>query len=310
MRLKDSLQQLFGDEGRIVKRHPVGGGDINTSSILILDGGMTVFLKENKASLEQMFAAEALGLKALREVATYSSAPPVPQVLAWGADEHRSYLLLEVIPSGKLKSAEDFGRSMAALHREGRSEQCGFDSDNWIGSTPQKNDTGSSWHDFFRDRRLAYQWQLARRKGFGDNSAEKQMQSVLRRIPELLPSPDDDRLSLLHGDLWGGNWLAGQDGRAWLIDPAVYYGHREADMAMTQLFGGFPSGFHYAYEEAWPLTPGFPERRDLYNLYHLLNHVNLFGSSYWRGARDIVAPVCLEGKSESGIAPHRWWSYG
>ncbi len=289
MKLKDSLLQLFGDEGRIVKRQPVGGGDINISSILILDGGTAVFLKENQASLEPMFVAEALGLKALGEVAAYSAAPPVPKALAWGADGHHSYLLLELIPSGKLKSAEDFGRAMAALHREGRSEQCGFGSDNWIGSTPQRNDTCSSWHDFFRDMRLGCQWQLARRKGFGDNSSEKNMQSVLRRIPELLPPPDDERPSLLHGDLWGGNWLAGQDGRAWLIDPAVYYGHREADMAMTRLFGGFPSGFHHAYDEAWPLTPGYSERRDLYNLYHLLNHVNLFGSGYWRGARDIIA---------------------
>lgn len=288
MNLETILLQLFGDGGRIVSRRSVSGGDINAAAQLTLAEGREVFIKENRADLENMFIAEALGLRALGEVSKRSSSPPVPEVLAWGQDGTRAFLLLQSIPTGKLKSGEDFGRAMAALHREARRDECGFDSDNWIGSTVQINKAQASWLDFFRDRRLGEQWALLRRNGFGDTQSEKDMQSLLKHLPKLLPDVDDGRPSLLHGDLWGGNWLAGQDGRAWLIDPAVYYGHREADIAMTQLFGGFPPGFYRAYAETWPMQAGFAERRDIYNLYHLLNHVNLFGSGYWMGAKDII----------------------
>ncbi len=288
MVLEHTLERLYGSEGTIIKRQPVSGGGINTTALLTLAGGQIVFIKENHADLERMFTAEASGLQTLGEIAARHSSPPVPRVLAWGQDGDKAFLLLQAIPTGKIKCGKDFGRAMAVLHREARQEKCGFESDNWIGSTPQKNKGQSAWLNFFRDERLGCQWQLLRKNGFGDARTEKDMHSLLKRLPDLLPDVDDGKPSLLHGDLWGGNWLADNEGRAWLIDPAVYYGHREADIAMTQLFGGFPAGFYDAYTEAWPLQPGFTERRDIYNLYHLLNHVNLFGSGYWMQSRSII----------------------
>ncbi|OQX29247.1 MAG: hypothetical protein B0D92_04730 [Spirochaeta sp. LUC14_002_19_P3] len=286
MNLNSALEQLYGADGRVLKRQAVGGGDINAAAVLSLGGGQKIFIKENSANLEAMFAAEALGLKALGEAAENS--PPVPKVLAWGVDGRRAFLLLELIPAGRLKSGQEFGRALAMLHREARQNECGFSADNWIGSTQQKNDLAPNWLEFFRDKRLLFQWELARKNGFANPVSERLMQSLLRRLPDLLPAPDDGQPSLLHGDLWGGNWMAGPDGRAWLIDPAVYYGHREADIAMTQLFGRFPPGFHQGYADAWPLEKGFGERKDLYNLYHLLNHLNLFGRGYWFQVQHIL----------------------
>lgn len=286
--LRNAIVSLTGQSVR--HSQPVSGGDINAASLLTLSDGTTLFLKENRKSLSLMFAAEADGLEALRSVREFpdSCSPPVPKPLAWGTDQNRSFLLIETVEGGSLKSARGFGTSLAALHRLGRSRQCGFHSDNWIGSTPQSNTFGDSWHDFFAHRRLEFQWKLAVQNGFGDSGTGRAMQSVLSRLSSLLPEPDGGQPSLLHGDLWGGNWMAGSDGRAWLIDPAVYYGHREADLAMTQLFGGFPAGFFEGYQESWPLEPGFPERKDLYNLYHLLNHLNLFGGSYYSSVRSII----------------------
>ena len=236
-----------------------------------------------------MFTAEAAGLNALSAVSALSASPPVPAPLAWGCEGRLSFLIMEEVVPGRLENGASFGRALSELHRHGRRDTCGFDGENRIGSNPQPNPGVKSWHQFFGEHRLLFQWSLARRNGYGDPSTEKAMESVIKRLPDLLPDVDGGKPSLLHGDLWGGNWMAGADGRAYLIDPAVYYGHREADLAMTELFGGFPSGFRRGYEESWPLNPGFPERRDLYNLYHLLNHLNLFGSTYWGGVRSIIS---------------------
>ena len=313
------MAQVFGADVRVTERRPVSGGDINRASRISLSSGETVFLKENRAELAPMFAAEAEGLRALAEAAAQSEAPPVPDVLGAGIDKGRAFLMLSYIPAARSAPGglgADFGRSLAALHRESRSDSCGFHADNWIGSTPQRNGAvggaleqrggesnsaksagglnsagGSSagWFEFFAEHRLGFQWALARRGGFGSPRTERALESLQKRLGELLPDVENGRASLLHGDLWGGNWLAGTDGRAWLIDPAVYYGHREADIAMTRLFGGFPPGFHAAYTEAWPLDKGFDERVDIYNLYHLLNHLNLFGSSYWGSVERILS---------------------
>ena len=287
--LEEAVRGLYGGDCRIESRRSVGGGDINAAAVLELTGGHRIFLKENRSDLAPMFAAEAVGLEALAKVGRRSGAPPVPAPLAWGTDGRWSFLLLEEVRSGRLKSGEAFGRALAALHREGRSGSCGFEGDNWIGSTPQPNGRMDDWRAFFAERRLGFQWRLARKRGYGDAAAERAMDSLLRKLPDLLPDVDDGRPSLIHGDLWGGNWMAGADGRAWLIDPAAYYGHREADLAMTELFGGFPAGFRDGYSEAWPLEPGYPERRDIYNLYHVLNHVNLFGGGYWSGAASTLS---------------------
>lgn len=284
--LSDAIELIAGPGCRIEHKRNVSGGDINTASILTLSDGRRLFLKGNSAALVPMFAAEASGLVAL--ISSSSRTPPVPGPLAWGAGGSGSFLLMEVVEPGRLASGEAFGESLAELHRLERSDTCGFNSDNWIGSTPQMNGRLESWYEFFAERRLGYQWRLARKNGYGDSGTDRKMESLLRRLPELLPDLDEHRSSLLHGDLWGGNWMAGADGRAWLIDPAVYYGHREADIAMTELFGGFPAGFREGYRNTWPMEPGFSDRRNLYNLYHLLNHLNLFGSSYWSGVRNTL----------------------
>jgi len=168
------------------------------------------------------------------------------------------------------------GRRLAALHRH-TGDGFGWHRDNTIGATPQPNDAAGDWIDFYRHRRLAFQLSLAARRGLGRRALAKG-ERILDRLPGFFPGYRPDP-SLLHGDLWGGNY-GYADGQPVLFDPAVYHGDREADLAMTELFGGFPAEFHAAYRETWPLDPGYPVRRTLYNLYHVLNHYNLFGGGY------------------------------
>jgi len=282
--LVDAVTEFSRRDVTIRHRRRVSGGDINETAIITLSDESQMFLKENRADLVMMFAAEAEGLLALGQ----AGIPPVPQPLGWGRDGSKSFLLLEVVESGRLKSAENFGSALAHLHRHLRNEKCGFPKDNWIGSTPQVNTPMLSWFEFFAECRLGYQWRLAHVNGYGNKALTRAMESLQSRLSQLLPDLDGGMASLLHGDLWDGNWMAGADGQAYLIDPAVYYGHREADLAMTRLFGGFPEGFYRSYHEAWPIESGFSERVPLYNLYHLLNHLNLFGASYMGRVREIL----------------------
>jgi len=154
----------------------------------------------------------------------------------------------------------------------------GLDHDNFIGANPQPNHPCNNWVDFFREQRLGYQMELARQRGYLSAKRGQSLETLLANLGNWLPAQPP--VSLLHGDLWGGNWLVTDMGEAALIDPAVYYGDREAELAFTELFGGFPSQFYAAYNEVWPLESGYGERKELYNLYHLLNHLNLFGESY------------------------------
>jgi fructosamine-3-kinase len=226
-----------------------------------------------------MFEKEALGLETLRAV---SEGPRVPHVLATGREGSFSFILMEYLEAREKQGDywECFGAELAGLHRSARNSLSGFSSDNYIGASPQKNSFMPSWTDFFRVNRLEYQLKLARDRGLADSKTSKVVSSVLNRLDSLLIEPDGGDASLLHGDLWGGNFIEGPEGKACLIDPAVYYGHREADLAMTELFGGFNRAFYQGYNAVWPLDPGYPERRDLYNLYHMLNHLNLFGAGY------------------------------
>jgi len=212
IRCGEKIHQTF-----FMGNRSVSGGDINIASILTLSNAGRVFVKENRAELVTMFSAEAEGLQELASAG--EEAPPVPRPLAWGVDESRAFLLMEVVEKGRLTSAEDFGASLAAMHRNKRSEFCGFSVGNRIGMSVQDNREMKSWYEFFRAQRLGYQWNMARQKGYGDRSAERLMQLLLNRLENLLPEPDEGLPSLLHGDLWGGNWIAGSDGRGWLIDP-------------------------------------------------------------------------------------------
>lgn len=277
--LTEALYAIEKDGCSVIGERTVSGGCINSCSILTLDTGRKLFIKRNNSEGEDMFLQESFGLCALASV---REAPPVPKVFSYGKDGIFSFLLMEYIePALKNKNFwEDFGRSLALMHKNGRSSECGFSQDNYIGASPQLNGPMEDWINFFRIRRLEYQVKMARDRGLADSSMTSLIQTVMDRLDHILIPCDVGGASLLHGDLWSGNFITGSQGRACIIDPAVYYGHREADLAMTRLFGAFDPVFYNAYNELWPVEPGAAERSDLYNLYHMLNHLNLFGGSY------------------------------
>jgi protein-ribulosamine 3-kinase len=266
-----AVQSALGD--RLTDVRPVSGGNINEAVSGRL-GGELVFLKYNRDGPAGMFEAEAAGLAALRSSKTLR----VPRTLAWSDDP--GFLALEHIAPSRGRGegvGEQLGRGLAQLHRSGTGA-FGFETDNFIGSLPQRNCADDSWVAFFTNARLRPQLEHAARTGALGEAQVRAVESLLERLPQLLP--DRPAPALLHGDLWGGNYLVGPAGEPVLIDPAVYRGHREVELAFTELFGGFDRAFYAAYEATWPLDPGYGERRDLYNTYPLLVHVNLFGGGY------------------------------
>ena len=229
-----------------------------------------------------MFEAEADGLAELRATGEVR----VPDVIDCGVMNGEAYLDLEPLELERPSqaAAARFGAQLANLHRHTQ-EQFGWFRDNTIGLTPQHNTPCSDWIEFFRQHRLGFQVELAISNGHGADVAELGGR-VSRRLPQLFEGYEP-QASLLHGDLWGGNWGA-VGGEPVVFDPAVYYGDRESDIAMTLLFGGFGRSFYAAYESAWPMAPGHHERLELYQLYHVLNHLNLFGGSYLGQAIDLL----------------------
>ncbi len=272
--IDSAISALFGPSVKVVDRQRVSGGDINRAYRLELSNGARVFLKCNRVGLLGMFTAEARGLEALRATGTIG----VPEPLAVGADGNDAFLIMEYLSPASRRADywETFGHELAALHRAECGSNFGFPTDNYIGSTPQQNAPMESWVAFFRERRLIPQMKLA--WGLLDERTRHDLARVTERLDALLPEPAFP--SLIHGDLWSGNAVCGPDGKAWIIDPAAYVGHFEAELAMTELFGGFPERFYRAYNEVNPIDPSYSTRRDLYNLYHLLNHLNLFGLPY------------------------------
>lgn len=225
----------------------------------------------DRAQLDN-FAAEADGLTALA-----AAGIRVPEVLCCGESGSEAFLVLEYLDLRVSGDYAALGRALALLH-SARGEFFGWQRDNYIGTTPQLNRRASSWTDFWRDSRLGPQLELASRKGLGASLLGK-AERLLDALPRLL-SGHTPSACLLHGDLWGGNAGFLEDGAPVLFDPAVYWGDREADSAMTELFGGFPRAFYSAYSAIAPLDSGYARRRPLYNLYHVLNHANLFGGGY------------------------------
>lgn len=269
-----ALSDHLGHAFHIDSFRPATGGSINRAYRMSGDGH-DFFVKFNRAGMLEMFAAEAEGLNALNA----SGAIRVPEALAWGETDAHAWLVTEYIAFGRSRAdtAEQFGRQLAAMHRT-TAERFGWHRDNTIGSTPQPNGWMNDWIAFYRERRLGFQLDLAARRGFGGSLQQKGA-----RLLEVLPAffaTYQPLPSLLHGDLWGGNQGTDTEGDPVIFDPAVYYGDREADLAMTSLFGGFSPDFYAAYHAAWPLDSGYGVRKTLYNLYHILNHANLFGSSY------------------------------
>jgi fructosamine-3-kinase len=247
------------------------------------------FVKSGAAADHARFVAEADGLAALRA----AGAIRVPQVIDCGSDGERARIVLEHLDLRPFTRASGaaFGQALAQLHRH-CGPRFGWHADNFIGPAPQQNTPADSWPLFFARYRLLPQLMLARANGM-----ERKLCEQGERIAEQTaafftgghPPP-----SLLHGDLWSGNAAALTDGTPVVFDPAVYYGDREADLAMTELFGGFPEAFYAAYREAWPLPDGFETRKTLYNLYHVLNHYNLFGGAYLNQARRMIERLLLE----------------
>ncbi|HET9699312.1 MAG TPA: fructosamine kinase family protein [Burkholderiales bacterium] len=264
----------------ITRRSSLGGGCIN-EACLVEGGGRRYFVKLNRADRAEMFAAEAEGLAEILATKTIR----VPEPVCHGADGGASWLVLEYLELGGRGDPRELGRMLARMHRvTGRG--FGWRRDNTIGSTPQPNTPGNDWIAFWREHRLGFQLRLAARNGLRgalQARGERLMGRLESFFRDYSPAP-----SLLHGDLWGGNHGYMVSGEPVVFDPAVYYGDREADLAMTELFGGFPSAFYAAYAEAWPLDSGYAVRKQLYNLYHLLNHANLFGGGYPAQAESVM----------------------
>ena len=288
--LRTHLRRLFGDDGELVADRPVAGGCIHEARLLRLSGGREVFLKSHASPPPGIFTAEAAGLRALGEAGVLR----VPEVLAVVDDgpDGSSFLLLEAVTVGPTRTGffEAFGAALARLHVAAQGSAWGFEHDNFLGATPQPNGFLASWPAFWAERRLGFQIDLARRRGLSDPELDDAVDRLLHRLPALLGGVDEAP-ALLHGDLWSGNYMVDDKGRPVLIDPATYYGHREAELAMCRLFGGFPSSFYAAYTEEGPLAPGHPERGRVYELYHLLNHLNLFGRSYRASCLSCLRPL-------------------
>jgi fructosamine-3-kinase len=259
----------------------IGGGCINTAALLE-DGGKRWFVKLNDASRLDMFEAERDGLRAMADTGSIR----VPRPLCCGVAGGQSFIVMEymALAGGGGATAERAGEQLAAMHRS-TAERFGWHRDNTIGATPQPNGWDQDWPRFWRDRRLGFQLGLAARNGHRGRLQQRggMLMERLGALFDRAPVP-----SLLHGDLWGGNFSGDADGNPVIFDPACYYGDREADIAMTELFGGFSARFYAAYNAVWPLDAGYETRKTLYNLYHVLNHLNLFGGGYATQAERMI----------------------
>jgi protein-ribulosamine 3-kinase len=282
------LAAALGLEIPSQQARPVGGGSINHSLRLETSRG-PVFIKCADPQALDMFEAEAVGLQALRD----AGAVRVPNVLAVGVRAETAFLALEWIEFGvsDARAEATLGEQLARQHRV-TADRFGWSRDNTIGSTPQPNAWSDDWIEFLRERRLGYQLDLALRNGAAARVIDRGRRlcdSLAAFFSDYRPVP-----SLLHGDLWGGNWSADTSGRPVIFDPAVYFGDREADIAMTKLFGGFGRAFYAAYDSTWPRAPGADRRCTLYNLYHVLNHYNLFGGGYLSQAGTMIDSLLAE----------------
>ncbi len=278
------ISEVTGEKFRIENRHAVSGGCIN-QGYKLSDRTRHYFVKINRAVDIAMFEAEALGLKQMGATQTIG----VPQPICWGTEGNAAYLVLEWLDlkgSNSSHAWEEMGRKLAALHRFAGKREFGWEINNTIGSTPQINTWTKNWAEFWADCRLGYQLKLAKRRGGHFPQGDR----LLAAIPDLLadhqPTP-----ALVHGDLWGGNASITTTGEPVIFDPATYWGDREVDLAMTELFGGFATVFYRGYNEVWPLESGYEKRKILYNLYHILNHFNLFGGSYESQANQMIQQI-------------------
>ncbi|HEC13619.1 MAG TPA: fructosamine kinase family protein [Acidiferrobacteraceae bacterium] len=286
--IAEHITETIGKPFQLESEHSVGGGCINSATVLE-GGGLRFFVKVNDASMVDMFAAESEGLNELAR----TRALRVPDPVCFGVDADSAYLVMEHLQlgSGGRHTLEKLGRGLAAIHRV-TSARFGWLRDNTIGSTPQINSSDENWVRFWQRHRLGFQLDLAEGKGGGKRLIDRGTE-----LNQLLPvffSTYTPVPSLLHGDLWSGNYSSDENDEPVIFDPAVYYGDRETDMAMTELFGGFGGRFFGAYNDAYPLDPDYKVRKVLYNLYHILNHFNLFGGGYRAQAEAMVDRLLAE----------------
>jgi len=277
-----------GKDFCIHKKSSVAGGCIS-SAFRISDGAQEYFVKLNSAEQLEMFTAEAEGLQEIAK----AKAVHVPSPVCYGTSHGQAYLVMEALELGasKPESMTLLGEQLAAMHQTTQ-PKFGWYRDNTIGATHQPNQWNHDWLSFWREQRLGFQLTLAAEKGAH--------RSLINKGEQLLDNTDifftnyQPQASLLHGDLWSGNYAITTQGVPVIFDPAVYFGDREADIAMTELFGGFSQDFYAAYNNAWPLDDGYKTRKIFYNLYHILNHFNLFGGSYASQAEDMMDRLLLE----------------
>ncbi|NQX88090.1 MAG: fructosamine kinase family protein [Halioglobus sp.] len=277
-----SIAHALGDDYLIRAAYPVNGGCTH-EAWYVEAGDRRYFVKLQQAHRQDMLAAEVAGLDAIHE----TGAIRCPKTLCYDSDGSQSWLVMEYFhfaSQGKVSSAS-LGEQLAAMHRHS-ADHFGFQINNYIGSTDQPNTPDTDWTNFFSEHRLGFQLALAQLKGAPHrliDSGQRLRDDIPAFFQNYSPMP-----SLVHGDLWGGNWGATPQGDPVIFDPAVYYGDRETDIAMTELFGGFGERFYQSYRQTWSLDPGYETRKVLYNLYHILNHYNLFNGSYAAQAQDMI----------------------
>ncbi|MEM9451955.1 MAG: fructosamine kinase family protein [Cyanobacteria bacterium P01_E01_bin.6] len=278
--IADHISEATGQAFTADHRRPVGGGSVN-QAYAVSNNHQAYFVKLNDANRMGMFEAEALSLRKMWKTQTIR----VPKAICWGTVESSSYIALEWLDFayGTHDAWISMGQQLADMHRVTSPQGFGWEDDNTIGFIPQKNPWTEDWLTFFRDHRLGYQFQLARKRG----GHFPQQDTLMQAIPELL-ADHDPQPSLVHGDLWSGNAAVTQADEPVIFDPAAYYGDREVDLAMSELFGRFPEDFYRAYNDAYPLDPGYDRRKVLYNLYHIINHFNQFGGSYESQANSMI----------------------
>ena len=276
------LEAAFGKSITVRSTAFQSGGCIN-NALKLHTADRDYFIKWQTGIPGDMFQKEADGLALLANAGSLK----IPEVYAYGKLDGKHYLLMEYIEgsSPNRNYWEYFGSSLAELHLNNTNANYGLDHDNFIGKLPQSNEAHGNWIHFFIHSRLEYQLDLAIKNRMVSSDFIDRYRQLYTLLPDLLPT---EKPALIHGDLWSGNVMVGNDGNVCLIDPAVYYGHREIELAFTQMFGGFADAFYKAYNEAYPLVPGFDERVDIYNIYPHMVHVNLFGQSYLSGVERVL----------------------
>ncbi|MEE9327183.1 MAG: fructosamine kinase family protein [Cocleimonas sp.] len=285
--IEQHISKALNNSIQFQSSHSVSGGCINQCLEITDSNQNKWFIKTNTHSSLEMFIAEAEGLKEILN----SKSIRTPKVICHGTSNEISYLVLEYIKLQSQRKLAKTGKQLADMHKY-HAKTYGWKRDNTIGSTPQLNNRNNNWVSFWKNERLLFQLELAKNNGYSNKAYEnclKLIENLALFFAHYNPKP-----SLLHGDLWGGNCASDEKGNPVLYDPAVYYGDRETDIAMTELFGGFSAEFYASYNEHYPLDSGYKIRKKLYNLYHILNHFNIFGGGYASQAENMTLQLLAE----------------